>query len=125
VLTEVRQAGNTIVTLSTGRQQRNNNGVAGLYGRNARTDLVDIAGGLMAGDKRHLSGHLAFPIVDIAVANGGRHQTYLDLALDGFSQLDILNHQGLIELITDGSFHDGLLGILCKDKSGNFLLKRL
>jgi hypothetical protein len=83
--------------------------IAGFQQRDAFTDLLYDAGGLMPGDDRGAATPLAFHQMDVAVADGhGRHAD-LHLVLLWGIDLDGFHHQGLTEFVADCCFHAGLL----------------
>ena len=81
--------------------------VAGLDVRDARPDLLDHARALVPEDRRQERRVDVLDDVEVRVADAARGHADRDLALFRRVELDLLDDERLVELVEDGSPHDG------------------
>ena len=101
---QVGVAGGAPAALAAGRDEGQHDVVAGGDAGDARADLLDDAGALVAADDREGDGDVAGDEVGVGVAQPGGGQLDEDLLLLGRVELDLLD----APLLAEAPQHGGL-----------------
>ncbi|GEM_PF-5796782 len=104
--THVRFVSLTEVAATTGSEQRDDDVIAGRNRCNSWADFFDDASSLMSIHGRQCAAPGSLKVMDIAVTDGARKESDLDLSRMGRIDFDLLDDQGFPELVADGRLHD-------------------
>jgi hypothetical protein len=105
---------------TTGTNQRYDNVITGAKPDHPGSDLFDDTGGLVSIDGRQRSPPGSLPVVNVAVADSARGDLHLELTVQGRVDLDVLDDEGLAELVADGGLHTrNVLGRICRENSAS------